>query len=76
MGWTGGTRIFNATFRSLPSLLKYDRVIYSRAAPALGHPHAQVVKGYYKEEEQLVKGLKSAIIGSRTAPQKFKLSVK
>lgn len=62
-------RGLNVTFRSLASILKYDRKIYNRPANT---PSDYVIKGYYSDEEELVKEIKKAVVGSGGIPPKFK----
>jgi dGTPase len=55
----------NLTYRSLASVLKYDNCI-PKARSEVG-----LVKGYYEEDEELVKKIKSAVAGS-SEPRTFK----
>lgn len=53
-------RGLNLTFRSLAAVLKYDRVIPERKSE---RENNEVVKGYYKSSENIVKIIKKAVTG-------------
>lgn len=59
----------NLTYRSLAALLKYDAAIPLRAGdrrkPGVG-------KGYYFEDRELVRDIKTNILGTSNHPDKFK----
>jgi dGTPase len=55
-------RGLNCTFRSLASILKYDRPILPRGAAA------PLTKGYYQEEKELVRCIKTAVVGRADQP--------
>jgi dGTPase len=55
-------RGLNLTFRSLASILKYDREILPRP------PEDELKKGYYGEERELVLTMKEALTGQRDFP--------
>lgn len=54
----------NLTYRTLASILKYDREI-PRDHCKLSHGFAKVEKGYYFTEARLVSGIKDHVVGSR-----------
>lgn len=55
-------RGLNCTFRSLASVLKYDRMILPRGTSE------QLAKGYYGEEAELVARIKSAVVNDPQHP--------
>lgn len=55
-------RGLNLTFRTLASVLKYDREILPRGA------NDDLTKGYYGEEKDLVRKIRSAVIGQDNYP--------
>lgn len=57
------------TYRSLAALLKYDRAIPERRSDRSSDG---VMKGYYKEDEELVKAIKEKTIGDRNFNDGFK----
>lgn len=52
-------RGLNCAFRSLASILKYDREILPRSASD------PLTKGYYQEEKELVEFIKMAVVGNK-----------
>lgn len=59
-------RGLNLTFRSLASILKYDRQIEHRPRGA------PLQKGYYSQERELVGAIKAAVAGKPVAGNEFK----
>ncbi len=57
----------NLTYRSLASILKYDRKI-----PHVRKKGSKLVKGYYGSEEMLVSRIKDTLIAGRKKRDKFK----
>lgn len=55
----------NLTFRSLGSILKYDREISEESG-------SSPIKGYYKYDADLVKSIKSKVLSGRPTLKKFK----
>ncbi|RWO66389.1 MAG: dNTP triphosphohydrolase [Mesorhizobium sp.] len=55
-------RGLNLTYRSLAAILKYDNIIPERAADR--EKPREVVKGYYAEEDYLVRKIKENVIGA------------
>jgi dGTPase len=60
----------NLTYRSLASVLKYDRVIPERAGDR--EKPNEVMKGYYHDAEDLVAEIKRHVIGSEEVDGPFK----
>ncbi len=57
----------NLTFRSLASILKYDKKI-----PASKNKHCKIIKGYYSEESDVVSRIKEAILPTQSINGAFK----
>ena len=60
----------NLTYRSLASLIKYDRMIPERDADR--EKPGTVMKGYFAEEADLVAKIKRKVLSSENPPVKFK----
>lgn len=65
-----GRRGLNLTYRSLASLLKYDKQIPTRSADR--QDPSSVSKGYYKDDSDLVDKIKINVIGGTNYEGKFK----
>jgi dGTPase len=59
-------RGLNLTFRSLASILKYDKQIITRSEKE------PIIKGYYAEERHLVEKMKEAVTGQENYDEDFK----
>lgn len=57
-------RGLNLSFRSLASVLKYDNVIPERSADRPDGKQNKIVKGYYKNDFDLVCQIKKAVVGA------------
>ncbi len=51
------------TYRSLASILKYDRVIPEKRSERKGKGKDHPIKGYYKSEEEIVQRIKAHVVG-------------
>ncbi len=67
------TRIgLNLTYRTLAAVLKYDRVIPIHFPKKSKPLDCDLIKGYYKSEEKLVKKIKKSVIGASGYKKEFK----
>ncbi len=56
----------NLTYRTYASILKYDNLIESQLE------NSQVIKGFYREEEDLVTAIKKQVLGKPNPPKNWK----